>query len=76
MVTGQVPYSGLNNDFKIWKEAQASGPLAYAEKINDQVLSQILASNKSLQEFLINCLKLDYKTRPSSDELLQSTFLK
>lgn len=78
MVTGKVPFYGLVNDFKIMSEACSRGPLEYAKRNYGQDLENnaMWSKNENLRDFIRKCLKLDYRDRWSSMELLKHPFLK
>jgi serine/threonine protein kinase len=73
-VTGQVPYHGVSNDYKIWQESTLRGPLKFALKDNKS-LHALLDREPDLKEFLEACLVIDFSQRPRASQLLEFAFL-
>ena len=71
LVSGKLPYQGLQNEFKIMTQTCSVGPLEYALKNGH--LSEPL--DACTEEFLRLCLQTDVKKRATAEQLLRHKFL-
>ena len=71
LVSGKLPYQGLQNEFKIMTQTCSVGPLEYA--LQNGHLSEPL--DACTEEFLRLCLQTDVKKRATAEQLLRHKFL-